>query len=184
MAKLFLIAGHNGKGTGAKGLIDEGSETIRLRDDIQAELQKMNSSSISEIIIDNDSKTLSNVVKDINAQCTTNDLSLDIHFNAFNGSANGSEVIVANQCTAIEQEFAEGVLSAICSTIGIRNRGVKKESQSQHKTLAMCSGVKCNSILVEVCFCDSANDVACYENKYYELVTAIAQAITRTANRI
>ena len=36
MKNIYLIAGHNGRGTGAKGLngTDEGEMTIELRDDV------------------------------------------------------------------------------------------------------------------------------------------------------
>ena len=41
MRRVFLIAGHNGSGTGANGFIDEGKETIILRDLIAENLKEM-----------------------------------------------------------------------------------------------------------------------------------------------
>ena len=41
MRRVFLIAGHNGTGTGANGFIDEGKETVILRDLIAKNLKEM-----------------------------------------------------------------------------------------------------------------------------------------------
>ena len=75
--------------------------------------------------------------------------------------------------------FAEDVLNAVCSTLGTKNRGVKKEGKSQYKRLAMLSGVKCNSVLLEVCFISSQSDMVRYESRYNELVEKMVDVIIR-----
>ena len=79
----------------------------------------------------------------------------------------------------MEIEFAEDVLNAVCSTLGTKNRGVKKEGKSQYKRLAMLSGVKCNSELLEVCFISSQSDMVRYESRYNELVEKMVIVIIK-----
>ena len=64
--KIYLIAGHNGSGTGANGFIDEGKETIILRDLIAKNLKEM-----GIIVIKDDNLTpLTKVVQWLRNQIT------------------------------------------------------------------------------------------------------------------
>ena len=182
--KLFLIAGHNGAGTGAIGYIDEGAETMALRNAIYTAISSTNASAFEGIISDNDGDRLSKVVSHINDSCSPYDLCIDIHFNAFNGKAQGTEVIIPKRATAIEQELSEIILLKTCAVLGTKNRGVKSESMSQYSRLAMLSGLRCNSVLLEVCFCDNDSDAEKYRANKETLITELAKSIVAYARSL
>ena len=174
---LFITAGHRGgsTGTNANGY-SEAELAITLRNDLTDKLHEQG----VVVVNDADADSLSVVVNAINKKCTNRDLCLDLHFNSFsNASANGTEVLIQNNPTNSEIEFAEDVLNAVCSILGTKNRGVKKEGRSQYKRLAMLSGVKCNSALLEVCFISSQSDMVRYNSKYNELVDKLVGIIIR-----
>lgn len=158
--RVILTAGHNGKGTGASGIIDEGTETIKFRNAIGANLRGV-LGSIS-LAMDNDTTDFKSVLKWLKT-IDRGDVLVDVHFNAFNKKAHGTEVIVACDADKETIAFAEGLLNVVCDTLGTNNRGVKDELQSQHSRLAMLhTGSADKSVLLEVCFCDNADDVEKY----------------------
>lgn len=178
MRKVFLIAGHNGIGSGAVGLLDEGGENLRLRNAIYDKLKKQG----LYVFLDKETSTLNNVIKNINALCSEDDVCIDIHFNAFNGKANGSEVIYPMNCIEDEKGFSEKLLNAITTSLGTKNRGIKKENSGQYKRLAMLSDVNCQSVLIEVCFCDNKEDVERYQKNFNTLVRNLSDVIFEKAN--
>ena len=103
MSRVFLIAGHNGSGTGANGFIDEGKETIILRDLIAKNLYDM-----GVVAIKDDNLTpLTKVVQWLRNKISKKDICIDIHFNASsNKLANGSEVFIPAKNTSDEVELA------------------------------------------------------------------------------
>lgn len=177
MRRIFITAGHRGEGTGASGIIDEGAEAILLRDSIAKELAQRGCT----VLTDRDRDDLGKVIRKINAGAAPTDICVDIHFNASGGAAHGTEVLHRMRPTDTEIQLAEDILHATTATLGTKNRGVKRESAGQHSRLAMLSGVRCNSVLVEVCFCDSADDCAKYTAGRDALVKAYADTLERHA---
>lgn len=172
-SKVFLTAGHRGRGTGANGVFDEGEETIRLRNLIGEILRNRG----VEVYTDRDDDNLSVVIENVNVACGVDDICIDIHFNAFNKSIEGSEIIIPNEFTYIEKDLAQDLLLAICNTLKTKNRGVKKESSSQHKRSAMLSNTDCHCVIAEVCFCDNTEDALKYQSKFNDLAYAMANVI-------
>jgi len=172
-SKVFLIAGHRGRGTGAKGVIDEGEETIRLRNLIGEILRNRG----VEVYTDRDDDNLSVVVENVNVVCGIDDICIDLHFNAFNKEAQGSEILIPHNFNEVEKMLAQDLLASITFTLKTKSRGVKKESSGQHKRLAMLSDIDCNSIVVEICFCDNAEDALKYQSKFNDLAYAMANVI-------
>ncbi|NFD29677.1 N-acetylmuramoyl-L-alanine amidase [Clostridium botulinum] len=78
------------------------------------------------------------------------DLYVSIHFNAFNGSAYGTEVLTYGGKSFTE---ASRVLNNIC-TLGYTNRGIKDGSN-----LYVLKHTKAKAMLIECCFCDNAGDM-------------------------
>lgn len=172
--KIFISAGHRGKGTGAIGFIDEGAECISLRNKIVADLKSIAPG--ATVIVDDDKAQLSSVVNSINKQSSSQDISLDIHFNSFsNSSANGCEVLVSQFASESTRSMANGLLNVVAATLGIYSRGVKKESAGQHNKLAMLSGIKPKAMLLEVCFVSNASDAAKYQQNKDALSMNIAK---------
>ena len=171
MRRVFLISGHNGSGTGANGFIDEGKETIILRDLIAENLKEMGIVAIK----DDNLTPLTKVVQWLRNQITKKDICIDIHFNASsNKSANGSEVFIPENATSDEKELASMLLKSITDILGTKNRGVKTEKQSHHGKIAMLSGFDCCNVLLEVCFVSNKADADTYNLYKKELAYEIA----------
>ena len=81
------------------------------------------------------------------------DIFVSIHFNAFNGTANGSEVFGISKTS---QAIAKSVLAEIVK-LGFKNRGVKNTGFYVIKNTSM------PAILVECCFIDSASDMKIFD---------------------
>lgn len=172
--KYYINAGHRGKGTGANGFLDEGSETIALRDLVVAELKK-----ISALVVKDDDKAqLSAVVKSINSSCTKDDVCLDIHFNAASSkSSTGVECLVRQNSSDKEKALASDICKRLSGVMQIKNRGVKSDNEGAHSRLAMCSDIRCTAVLLEVCFVSNEDDVKKYQSNRYMVANAIAKAL-------
>ena len=149
--KFAIDAGHNisGVDTGAKGIIQEDDLTL----DVAFDLIELLEGAGHEVVdctpsdASSPSDSLRRRVK------TANDAEADafisIHFNAFNGSANGSEVFALS---LDGKKIANAVLRNI-TRLGFRDRGVKEAAfyVLRHTTMP--------AILVECCFCDNQDDM-------------------------
>ena len=169
MRRVFLIAGHNGPGTGANGFIDEGKETIIHRDLIAKNLYEM-----GIVAVKDDNLThLTKVVQWLRNQITKKDICIDIHFNAStNKLANGSEVFIPTINTSDEVELAD--MFRVSLSKFFKDRGVSLESKSYHGKIAMLSGFDCCNILLEVCFVSNKTDADAYNSHKKELAYEIA----------
>ena len=178
MKRIILIAGHNGKGTGANGFIDEGAETIILRDLITHELNKKGAVVITDK--SRDSEKLAAIVAWIRSFFYKNDICVDLHFNAAaTATATGTEVLVPAKYDLTEWNLAKELSQYIADTLDIKNRGVKLENQGQHASLAMLSGFDCTNILIEVCFVSNQDDSKKYFAKRNKLAAGIADVLVK-----
>ena len=179
MRRVFLIAGHNGPGTGANGFIDEGKETIILRDLIAENLKEMGIVAIK----DDNLTPLTKVVQWLRNQITKKDICIDIHFNAStNPNANGSEVFIPTKNTYDEVELAN--MFRITLSKVFKDRGVSVESLSYHGKIAMLSGFDCCNILLEVCFVSNKTDADTYNLYKKELAYELALDILEYTRKI
>ena len=180
MRKIYLTAGHRGGTTGANyNGIKEAEETIWLRNEIAERLKDKG----IDVMLDNDSASLSEVVTTINASCKPTDICIDLHFNAVaNPSANGTEVFKPFNSSDLEIEVAEDLLYSTCMVLNTKNRGVKREGEGTHQRLAMLSDIMCNSVLLEVCFISNIADATKYKEKRDELVIILAEQLIKQAH--
>ena len=103
------------------------------------------------------------------ANPTVDDIIIDIHFNAHtNPQARGTEAIVSDDATTMELRFASRLAHATADVLNIPLRSIKSESQTPHRRLAMLH-LTPQSIILEVCFCTSPEDVDAYR-KHRELL--------------
>ena len=169
MRRVFLISGHNGPGTGANGFIDEGKETVILRDLIAENLKEMGIVAVK----DDNLTPLTKVVQWLRNKITKKDICIDIHFNAStNKLANGSEVFIPTKNTSDEVELANMFRESLSKVF--KDRGVSLESKSYHGKIAMLSGFDCCNILLEVCFVSNKTDADSYNSHKKELAYEIA----------
>lgn len=179
MRNIYLCAGHRGARTGAKSIyIDEGSEVINFRTLIG---EYITENSSIKVIYDNDYDSLSNVVKKIKQDDKPGDMVIDLHFNAFNGKANGSEILIPKEYSDFEKDIADELLNVVCDTLDTKNRKVKKENSGQHKTLAMLSDQMYETVLLEICFLDNKSDAESYLEKKEQLAKRIGDILIKFA---
>lgn len=159
--KILLSAGHGGTDSGSIGA-DKGKEkdrTINLANKVASYLRNAGHN-----VTVNTEKTSNGAWRFKNRNGY--DFALSIHFNAFNGSATGTE------CWYKGSQKKAGELSkAVANVLGIKNRGAKATT-----TLYMMNIGFDN--LIEVCFHDNSGDL----NKYNSKIDAVAKAIAEVLN--
>lgn len=157
---IFLTAGHNRKDSGAVGSgYVESKETIRVRNRVTELLQEKG----AEVWNDNDDWTLQKVISEITKLSKPSDIICDIHFDSA-PNATGSGAFVPDDAVKSELLLATD-LCKVSEILGIRNRGVKREKDSQHKRLGMMrpSGI---NVLFETAFISNANDMKSYKDNF------------------
>ena len=105
------------------------------------------------------------------------DFVIDLHFNAHsNPNARGSEAIVADDATHLELRFASRLAHTTADALDIPLRSIKSESETPHRRLGMLH-LTPQSIILEVCFCTSPEDVAQYRKHREQLANTLAKNI-------
>ena len=167
MATYNVHAGHNNKAPGAGGCFSEVVEDRKVKDLIISKLRSLGHTVYD--CTDDSGATANQNLANIVANCNKHkvDLDISIHFNAFNGSANGTEVF---QYSTRTNATASAIQSAICA-LGFANRGVKISTG-----LYVLKRTVSPAILIECCFCDSAKDASIYNAD--KMATAIVKGIT------
>lgn len=162
-----ISAGHWHVGTGAVGYIDEVTEARRVVKRVASLLQQAGVE--VRVIFDNVSKNQrQNLNYLIHAHQKGKGLHVSIHFNAVakaTAGGLGTEVLYAR---AEMQQLASKVSAAISKASGLRNRGAKRRND-----LAFLNALP-QAILIEVCFVNSKEDVACYKRHFEAICQAMA----------
>ena len=172
MRKLFLSAGHSLNETGAiANNFKEADLTIDLRNLIAQEIRRLNS--LAYVQLDSDKMSLRTYVAELSKKISPNDIIIDIHFNSASPSTTGTEAFIPFRATVEEQVLAGKVCNTISTTLNIKNRGVKLESQSQYRSLAIMRP-NCTNLLFEVCFITNANDMKAYIKNKIKLAKQLA----------
>lgn len=169
--KIAISSGHGLHIRGASGnpvppQMDERDENVKIVDRIA---QILNDGGVTTVKFHDDvstsqSENLDRITSWHNAQ--QRDYDISCHFNAFDGSAHGTEVLYVSQA-----DLAAKVSLAISDAGNFTNRGAKKNTG-----LAFLNNTSKPAILIETCFCDNTNDC----NKYRSHFEAIAHAIAAT----
>lgn len=158
---IFLTAGHHNRDSGAvgNGLI-EAKETIRVRNRVTELLRAKG----VEVWNDNDDWSLQTVINEIAKRSKPSDIIFDIHFNAGGATATGFECFVPDDAVKSELLLATD-LCKVAEILSIRNRGVKRERDSQHKRLGMMrpSGI---NVLIEFGFITNDSDMRLYKEHF------------------
>ncbi|WP_107841109.1 N-acetylmuramoyl-L-alanine amidase [Metasolibacillus meyeri] len=166
-----ISAGHWHVGTGAVGLIDEVTEARRVVRQVANLLQQQGVN--VRVIFDNASKNQrQNLNYLIGAHQKGKGLHISVHFNAVGKAtknALGTEVLYAKPTM---QKLAATMSAAISTAGGLRNRGAKRRTD-----LAFLNTLP-DAILIEVCFVNSQEDVACYKRHFEAICVAIATELS------
>ncbi|MBD2451752.1 N-acetylmuramoyl-L-alanine amidase [Nostoc sp. FACHB-152] len=166
--KFAIDIGHNcPPDTGARGIkvednltLDVGTRVIEKLKSLGHEVILCKPQSASSV-----KDSLSQRVNKANANRV--ELYVSIHFNSFNGQANGTEVFAGSDTS---RKYAKPVLDEIVK-LGFFNRGVKSGSH-----LFVLRNTNMPAILVEGCFVDSQKDINLYNPE--ALANAIVKGLT------
>lgn len=174
---IYLSAGHNNSDPGsvADG-IKEAELTKELRNMVAERLTDAN----HPFITDDDNE--SNRQYQSRIKPGPGSVLLDVHFNAGPTSANGTEVIVSNVANDNSRLFARELVDGASRIMGIRNRGVKGESGSQHSRIGILHLNVGIAVLVEVCFITNMYDLAAYQVNKEKLADFYANTLIKYDN--
>lgn len=173
--EVYLLAGHSSNDPGAIGANDrvESVETIKLRNAVASKLTAMG----VQVITDNDRDNLRTVLSKIDAG--HEDTIIDLHFDAVNSSkATGTSAFIPTRSTIQERVLAGEIVSGMSQIMGIKNRGVLEEIESNRGSLGVMRENGKN-ILVEVCFISNPNDMAAYDLNFDKIVDYLANVIKK-----
>lgn len=163
--KIVINAGHTkiGKGTGAKGYLNESKETRRIAYTLMGLLANSDHEVIPAVF-DKSSDNLKEAVDLANNKNA--DLFISIHLNA--GGGTGCEAYTwKGEKLPLATQICENI-----TKLGYKNRGIKDGSK-----LYVVKNTKCTAILVECCFVDNKSDYTKYD---YELIAySICDAIIK-----
>lgn len=170
----FISAGHHNKDSGAIGFGSrkESEEAIKFRDAVVKYCQQKG----LKVITDNDDETLSQYLQRI--QTGEGSVVIEFHFDAFNKIASGTTALVGNDADRLDKMFAQELSLVTSEILGVKNKGVKSESESHRGRLGLMreQGTVC---LLEICFIDNAEDMSKYDQNFFSLASGIANIIEK-----
>lgn len=171
---IYISSGHNqglkpdpGAVSKCRGGVKESALTIIQRDLILPHL------SGNKVITDKDQETLGQYLSRIKPG--DGSVLLELHFNASNNSsATGVETLISDVASTNSKDFAKEINDATVKILGLKDRGVKTESQSHRGKLGFMRGEGIRS-LVEICFISNCGDV----DKWFENKELLAKEYAR-----
>jgi len=166
--KFGLDIGHNcPPDSGAEGIKSENKLTMEVGNKVIVKLENLGHTVIA--CKPNSARTVNQSLGSRCEKANSNrvDIFVSIHFNAFNGQANGTEVFAISDAG---KKVAQKVLDEIVK-LGFFNRGVKSGSH-----LYVLRRTNMPGILIECCFIDSAKDIQLYDGE--TMANAIVAGLT------
>lgn len=175
--RIAISAGHSnvqGQDQGAvgNGLI-EGVETVKIRNRIKYYLETMG----CKVSVDPDDSVTWQTVALFKKYFGPKDVVIDLHLNAVaDPRATGAEVVIPNEYSDFEHDFATELVAEISSRLSIRNRGVKTELKTARKKLLWMT-IPAENILIEFFFISNPHDVSSYNLNFDSMCYGVANII-------
>lgn len=169
---IVISSGHGLKVRGAAGIIDEVDEARRV---VERLAEMLEDRGVTVITFHDDTSTSQNenlwCITDFHNSCER-DLDISVHFNAFEQRSQpvGTEVWYVTQADLAKH------LSAAMASVGFIDRGEKYTNGLHFLNQTVAA-----SVLLEVCFVDSAADCDIYEEKFEEICAALADELAGEA---
>lgn len=171
---LFISAGHSHSDPGARANgVSEADIVLEFRDLLAAALRERG------VRFNKDGTSGQNLpLAQAWPMAAQHDIAIEFHCNAAaNPVATGTETLssVANM------ELGLLITDVVSRTLGISNRGAKRESSGQHSRLAFVSGG--GGIIVELFFLTRPDDLAAYQANKHRLAEALADLLAEETCR-
>lgn len=168
--KILLVSGH---GAGDCGAVGNGYKEADLTREMTSLIKPRLSKYADVTLFDQSKNACSMLRKGGSINFKPYGYVFEVHFNAFNGAAHGTEIFVtkSEKGTSVEQAIVDNVAS-----LGFTNRGVKRENWTVIYA-AKKQGV--SSALFETCFIDNAADMKLYQSKKNAIADAIVNGIVK-----
>lgn len=174
--KTFPSAGHSNADPGA---VSQGYKEADLTKDARNMIASY--SNANDLIMDKDFE--SNRQYQSRIKPGSGSVVFDIHFNAGPPTATGVECFVNKKDFANKNSLSYKMAVEICEAtsriLGIKNRGVKSEQQSQHEKLGILNLGAGISVLWEICFITSPVDMPTYIQNKQKLMKAVAAILKK-----
>jgi len=169
--RIILNNGHHINDSGAVHAEHEESElAMELGYAVKKELEKF-----VEVLFVPDNLNLRDSIKWVNERAEEHDFAFSIHFNSHNNSfVGGTEVYYSN---AREKELAITFVDEVVKATGFRNRGPRHDSATWVGSLGWLRKLKCDSVLLEVCYLTNNEDMTLYDTQ--KATTGIINAVKR-----
>lgn len=173
---IYVSAGHHNADPGA---VANGFKENELTKDVRSLIVK--NLDAKNVIQDKDSET--NAMYQNRIKPGTGSVVFDIHFNAGPITASGVECFVNtsdfSNKNSLSYRLAEEICLVTSKILGIKNRGVKTENQSQHSRIGILNLKSGISVLWEVAFISSVTDMSQFKSKKNVLSKEIASLLTK-----
>lgn len=177
---IFLTAGHHNRDSGALGHgYKESDLNKEIRDLTATRIRQLDPT--VDLWLDDDNDTLTQVIHKVKSKAKPTDVWVELHFDAASSpTATGATALVASNARARSRELAADLVGIGSEVLGIRNRGVKTELESNRGRLGMLH-TAASSVLYEVAFISNVYDVEAYQDMKYWLSDELARVIIKHA---
>lgn len=172
---IYIIAGHNNNDPGAvaNGL-KEADLTKVVRDLIYTRVKELE----PKIFVskDDDRDSLSQVISKIKPKIQDSDILIDIHYNSASNIATGVECLVSNNAGVKSIKIGAEICDIASKISGIKNRGVKKESDSARGKLGILN-MKGSAVIWEVGFINNPSDIKATNDNLHWICDEVAKIL-------
>jgi N-acetylmuramoyl-L-alanine amidase len=168
MTTITLSSGHGAKVQGAVGILNEVEEARRVVDALAIELEErgIEVHTYHDNTSDSQGENLEAICDWHNSiEC---DLAISIHFNAYEPCEQGRGV----EMLYVTQHALATEMSAAVASCGLINRGAKKRTD-----LKFLNSTEAPALLAEICFVDSETDCRIYEERFEDIIKAMADEL-------
>lgn len=168
--KILLISGHGAGDTGACGCGYKEADLTRTATNILAGKLAAYDVSVQRYPVARDAYQ-DNRNGNLQLDFSNYGLIVEVHFNSFNGSAHGTEVLYKPS----GMKALASKVSAAIAGVGLLDRGAKQRTDLAN--MNRCAKLGVPYILIETCFIDNKDDMKIYEANLYNVWDRVASAI-------
>ena len=172
--KIVISSGHGKYIRGASGYpvppqLDEVDQARRVVETVAGYLRGVGVTVVTlhDNVSTSQSANLNWITSHHNAE-GSHDWDVSVHFNAYNGSAHGVEVLYVTQ-----ESMAKKLVDAMAAAGHLTNRGPKYRGD-----LAFLNNTNEPAVLLETCFCDNTGDSNLYNQHYDAICRAVAETLS------